>query len=119
VSRAGGNCTRGSEDGDAGADWQAQQGAATDARSVGEDIAEFNSAAGREVLASFEEESQNERGLPVASESSVFPNRDQGCAKSVHVILRGCGTLGAGWAGGEVRCSSSGANSDSSAIMPR
>ena len=58
--RAGG-ITRGSEDGDAGADRQAQQGAATDARSVGDDIAEFNSADGREVLASFEEESRNER----------------------------------------------------------
>ena len=30
----------------------------------------------------FEEDSLNERGLPVASESSVFPNGDQGCAKS-------------------------------------
>lgn len=32
--------------------------------------------------------------LPAASESSVFPNRCQGRAKSIHVILCGFGTLG-------------------------
>ena len=42
------------------------------------------------------------RGLPVASESSVFPNGDQGCAKIIRVILRGFGGLDAGWAGEEV-----------------
>ncbi len=36
--------------------------------------------------------------LPAASESSLFPNRAQGSAKSIHVILRGFGTLDAGWA---------------------
>ena len=32
--------------------------------------------------------------LPAASESSVSPNRDQGGAKSIHVILCGFGTFG-------------------------
>ena len=32
--------------------------------------------------------------MPAASESSVFPNRDQGGAKSIHVILCGFGTFG-------------------------
>ena len=32
-------------------------------------------------------------------ESSVFPTRDHGGAKSVHVILRGLGTIHAAWAG--------------------
>ena len=42
------------------------------------------------------------RGLPVASESLVVQNRDQGCAKIIRVILRGFGGLDAGWAGEEV-----------------
>ena len=36
--------------------------------------------------------------LPAASESSVFSNRDQRGANSIHVILCGFGTLDAGWA---------------------
>src|ERR1035438_2692909 len=57
-SRAGGNCARGSENGDQGSDRQAQQGAATDAGAVGEDIPEFHRAAGGEVLARLREDSQ-------------------------------------------------------------
>src|SRR5580658_5416401 len=59
-SQRGGGISReegiasGSEDGDAGADRQTQQGAATDAGTVGQDVAEFHYAARREVLAGFE-----------------------------------------------------------------
>src|ERR1017187_10263219 len=48
---------RGSEDGDHCADWQAQQGTATDACAVGDDIPEFHRAARREVLTAFQEDS--------------------------------------------------------------
>jgi hypothetical protein len=53
---------RGSEDGDQRSDRQAQQGAATDARAVGEDIPEFNRAAEREVLTAFNGDSQTSEG---------------------------------------------------------
>ena len=49
--------TRGSEDGDQCPDWQAEQGAATDARAVGDYIPKFNSAARREMLARLHEDS--------------------------------------------------------------
>ena len=52
--------TRGSEDGDEGADGLAEEGAASDAGAVGDNVAELDGAAGGEMLACFHEDAQEE-----------------------------------------------------------
>ena len=51
---------RGSDEREECAERKAQEGAATDSCAVGEDISEFHGAAGREVLAGFEKNSEDE-----------------------------------------------------------
>src|ERR1019366_1745807 len=60
----------------AGADRQAQQGAATGAGTVGEDIPEFNCAAGREMLSGFHEDSHTEHGETRDQASVTIPESD-------------------------------------------
>ena len=52
--------TRGSEDGEEGADGLAEEGAASDAGAVGDDVAELDGAAGGEMLARLHEDAQEE-----------------------------------------------------------
>ena len=73
--RAGG-ITRVSENGDPCADRQAEQGAATDARSVGDDVAEFDGAAGGEMLTAFEKNSQYEHRESCDNASAPIPESD-------------------------------------------
>src|ERR1039458_4688160 len=68
--------TRGSENGDAGADRQAQQGAATDARAVGDYIPKFNRAARREMLARLHEDAQKEHREACPKPSPAVPKSD-------------------------------------------
>ncbi len=67
---------RGSKDGDQCADRQAQQCAATDARAVGNHVAEFHSAARREVLTGFEESSEDEHRKACYDSSASIPESD-------------------------------------------
>ena len=59
-SAAQGGIARGSDEREECAERKAQEGAATDSCAVGEDISEFHGAAGREVLAGFEKNSEDE-----------------------------------------------------------
>ena len=73
--RAGG-ITRVSENGDQCADRQAEQGTATDAGAVGDDVAEFDGAAGGEMLTAFEENSQYEHRESCDNASAPIPEAD-------------------------------------------
>jgi len=53
---------RESQNRDAGADREGQQNAATDARAIYNYIPEFHGSAGREILAGFQQHSENEHG---------------------------------------------------------
>jgi hypothetical protein len=53
-----------------------QEGAATDACPVGEDISEFHGVAGREMLAGFEENSENEHRKTHYDSSAFIPESD-------------------------------------------
>ena len=68
--------TLGSENGDQCADRQAQQGAATDARAVGDYIPKFNSAARREMLAEFQKDSQEKHRKAYDDSSAFIPKSD-------------------------------------------
>ena len=67
---------RGSNQRGQGAERKAQQGAATDASAVGDDISEFHGAAGREVLAGFEQSSEDEHRKAHYDSSAFVPESD-------------------------------------------
>ena len=76
--------TRGSENCDQGAERKAQQGATTDSSAVGEDISEFHGPAGREVLAGFEQNSEDEHWkFRLMYNTHDASNRSAGLEKSL------------------------------------
>src|ERR1035437_11092759 len=79
---AGGNYARPRgarlQNGDARADRQAQQGAATDARAVGEDVPEFPGRAGGVALGGFEEESEEQHREACEDDSAAIAEAEAG-----------------------------------------
>ena len=68
--------TRGSEDGVQCAKRKTQQYTATDAGTVGNDIPEFHGAAGGEMLAGFEQSSEDEHRKAHYDSSAFIPESD-------------------------------------------
>lgn len=68
--------TRGSDQREECADGEGQQYTATDARAVGEDISKLHGAAGREMLAEFQKDSQEKHREAYYDSSAFIPKSD-------------------------------------------